>query len=64
LAIKIFKHLPIGVNVESGNIYVFRNLATNPTKQFISAILKKQVAIWQKLAREKQKNKPGPGLIN
>jgi hypothetical protein len=39
-------------------------LATNPTKHFISAILKKQVAIWQKLAREKQKHEPGPGLIN
>jgi hypothetical protein len=39
-------------------------LATNPTKHLISAILKKQVAFWQKLAREKQKNKPGPGFIN
>jgi hypothetical protein len=35
-------------------------LAINPTKHFISAILKKQVAIWQKLAREKQKKQTRP----
>jgi hypothetical protein len=37
---------------------------TNTTKHFIFANLKKQVAIWQKLTKEKQKNKPGPGFIN